>query len=222
MLYTAMRSVIAPTARLVYRPRVEGRHHVPRHGAVILASNHLSFIDSVVIPIVAPRPVIFLAKSEYFTGTGIKGAACRAWFTAIGSIPVERGDNRAAQASLDAALGVLSKGEAFDIYPEGTRSRDGRLYRGKTGVGWLALKAQVPVVPVALLGTEKIQPVGSRMPRLHRITVRFGEPLVFDGTTTSPTPAKARREVTDQIMDAIAELSHQERAAAYNESPAVG
>ncbi|MBA2699912.1 MAG: 1-acyl-sn-glycerol-3-phosphate acyltransferase [Nocardioidaceae bacterium] len=222
MLYAAMRSVIAPTARLVYRPYVEGAQHVPRHGAVILASNHLSFIDSVVIPIVAPRPVIFLAKAEYFTGTGITGAACRAWFTAIGSIPIERGDNRAALASLDAALGVLRKGEAFGIYPEGTRSRDGRLYRGRTGVGWLALTAKVPVVPVALIGTDKIQPVGSRMPRLHRITVRFGEPLVFDGTTTSPAPAKARREATDKIMAAIAALSPQELAGVYNESPPVG
>ncbi len=214
-----MRSVVAPLARLVYRPIIEGREHVPRHGPVILASNHLSFVDSLVIPIVAPRPVFFLAKSEYFTGRGPRGLVMRTWFTAIGSIPVERGDSRAAQASLDAALRVLKDGEAFGIYPEGTRSRDGRLYRGRTGVGWLALTAKVPVVPVALIGTEKIQPVGTRRLRLHRITVRFGEPLIFDATNTSAVPARARREATDQIMAAIAALSGQERAPSYNERP---
>jgi len=219
MLYSAMRSVVAPVARAIYRPRVEGRHHVPAHGAVIIASNHLSFIDSVVIPIVAPRPVVFLAKVEYFTGPGLKGAATRAWFTTIGSIPVTRGDNRAAQASLDAALSLLAAGDAFGIYPEGTRSRDGRLYRGHTGVGWLALTAGVPVVPVALIGTDKIQPVGSRMPRLHRITVRFGVPLRFDPARMPTPPARARREATDAVMDAIAELSGQDRARGYNESP---
>jgi len=214
-----MRAVVSPTARVVYRPRVEGREHVPKRGAVILASNHLSFIDSVVLPIVAPRPVVFLAKSEYFTGSGLKGAASRAWFTAIGSIPVERGDNRAAQASLEAALGVLRRGETFGIYPEGTRSRDGRLYRGHTGVGWLALTARVPVVPVGLIGTEKIMPVGTRIPRLHKITARFGAPLTFDPSMFQASPAQARRAATDQIMDAIAHLTGQERSTAYNERP---
>lgn len=219
MLYSAMHSVVAPVARVVYRPRVEGRDHVPRRGPVILASNHLSFIDSAVIPIVAPRPVVFMAKAEYFTGTGLKGAATRSWFKAIGSIPVERGDNRSAQSSLDAALSLLDAGGAFGIYPEGTRSRDGRLYRGHTGVGWLAINAAAPVVPVALIGTEKIQPVGAKVPRLHRITVRFGEPLTFDPSRMSSAPARARREATDAVMDAIAAMSGQERACCYNEVP---
>ncbi len=219
MLYRAMRGVVAPVARAVFRPKVEGRHHVPKHGAVIIASNHLSFIDSVVIPVVAPRPVIFLAKVEYFTGTGLKGFATRTWFNAIGSIPIERGDNRAAQASLDAALTVLGRGDAFGIYPEGTRSRDGRLYRGRTGVGWLALTADVLVVPVALIGTEKIQPVGSRRLHMHRITVRFGAPLRFDAARMPSTPALARRQATDEIMDAIAALSGQPRASTYNQAP---
>lgn len=219
MLYAAMRFVIAPLARLVYRPVVEGRRNVPKHGAVIVASNHLSFIDSVVIPIVAPRPVIFIAKREYWTGTGAKGLLLRAWFTAIGSIPIERGSHRAAQAALAAALQVLEAGQAFGIYPEGTRSRDGRLYRGRTGVGWLALAAQVPVVPVALIGTDEIQPVGARIPRLRRITVRFGAPLRFARPGPGTTPAQARRHVTDEIMAAIAELSHQPLAGVYNESP---
>ncbi len=218
MLYAAMRFVVAPLARLIYRPIIEGRDNVPRHGAVIVASNHLSFIDSVVLPIVAPRPVIFLAKQEYWTGSGIRGALVRAWFTAIGSIPVERGTHRAAQASLDAALQVLKDGQAFGIYPEGTRSRDGRLYRGRTGVGWLALTAQVPVVPAAVIGTEQIQPVGARLPRIRRITVRFGEPLTFPPPSAGTRAAQARREATDQIMAAIAELSPQELAGVYNES----
>jgi 1-acyl-sn-glycerol-3-phosphate acyltransferase len=218
VLYAAMRFVIAPLARLIYRPIIEGRDNVPRHGAVIVASNHLSFIDSVVLPIVAPRPVVFLAKREYWTGTGVRGALARAWFEAIGSIPVERGTHRAAQLSLDAALQVLKNGQAFGIYPEGTRSRDGRLYRGRTGVGWLALTAQVPVVPAALIGTDKIQPVGARLPRIRRITVRFGEPLTFPPPSTGTTAAQARRMATDEIMAAIAVLSPQELAGVYNES----
>ena len=219
MLYAAMRFVVAPLARLIYRPIIEGRGNVPHHGGVIVASNHLSFIDSVVIPIVAPRPVVFLAKREYWQGPGVRGALVRAWFNTIGSIPVERGTHGAAQASLDAALQVLKDGQAFGIYPEGTRSRDGRLYRGRTGVGWLALTAQVPVVPAALIGTDKIQPVGARLPHIRRITVKFGEPLTFPPPSTGTTAAQARRAATDQIMAAIAALSQQESAGIYNESP---
>ena len=137
---------------------------MPSSGPVIVASNHLSFADSMVIPIVAPRRVVFLAKEDYFTGTGAKGAAVRAWFTGMGMIPVDRDDTKAALASLDVALDVLGRGEAFGIYPEGTRSRDGRLYRGRTGVAHLALTSGVPVVPVGLTGTEHIQPVGSSCP----------------------------------------------------------
>jgi 1-acyl-sn-glycerol-3-phosphate acyltransferase len=221
VLYAAMRFFVAPLARLIYRPIIEGRDNVPRRGAVIVASNHLSFIDSVVIPIVAPRPVVFLAKREYWEGPGIRGALVRAWFEAIGSIPVERGTHRAAQVSLDAALQVLKDGQAFGIYPEGTRSRDGRLYRGRTGVGWLALTAQVPVVPTALVGTDLIQPVGASLPRIRRITVRFGEPLTFPPPSSGTTAAQARRAATNEIMAAIAALSPQELAGSYNESPAI-
>ncbi|MEJ3744368.1 lysophospholipid acyltransferase family protein [Actinomycetes bacterium KLBMP 9797] len=205
-------ALLAPLARLVYRPVVEGRHHVPRRGPVILASNHLSFIDSWVIPMAAPRPVAFLAKAEYFDKWHT-----RALFGALGAVPVRRGAHRAAQASLDAALRVLDAGGAFGIYPEGTRSRDGRLYRGRTGVGWLALTARAPVVPVALAGTEKIQPVGSRLPRIHRVTVRFGAPLVFGPEYGDADSAAARRRVTDEIMDEIAALSTQERSPTYNQ-----
>ena len=222
MFALVARSVLAPLARVVYRPVVEGRENVPRRGAVILASNHLSFIDSMVIPLVAPRPVVFLAKAEYFTGTGFKGWLSRGFFTAIDAVPVERGTHRAAQASLDAALEALNAGKAFGIYPEGKRSLDGRLYRGRTGVAWLALTSGAPVVPVALAGTENIQPVGRRIPRIRRVTVRFGEPMDFSERAAAVRDGRAavgpvRRAVTDEIMDAVQALSQQERAAVYNE-----
>src|SRR3954454_13075979 len=150
--------------RAIWRPRVSGRDRVPRTGPLILASNHQSFIDSVVIPAVAPRPVGFLAKSDYFRGRGLKGRFVKAWFEIFGALPVDRDDSRAAIASLDTALGVLAVGGAFGIYPEGTRSRDGRLYRGRTGVAQLALTSDAPVVPVGLQGTAEVQPVGTRRP----------------------------------------------------------
>jgi 1-acyl-sn-glycerol-3-phosphate acyltransferase len=187
---------------------------------VILASNHLSFMDSMVIPLVVPRRVSFLAKSEYFTGSGVKGTLSRWWFRGFGMIPVDRDDTRAAQASLDAALGVLRSGGAFGIYPEGTRSRDGLLYRGRTGVAWLATTSGAPVVPVALVGTEKLQPVGSRLPRPAKVSVRFGAPIEV-GTRFEGMPAgRARRELTDEIMTAIRAMSGQELAGRYNERPA--
>ena len=218
MLYTVAHGVIPPLARAVWRPKVEGLHHVPTTGPVIVASNHLSFFDSVVIPVVVPRKVVFLAKSDYFTGTGVKGALSRAWFEGLGMLPVDRDDTKAAIASLDTALEVLRRGEAFGIYPEGTRSRDGRLYRGRTGVAWLALTAQVPIVPVGLIGTEDIQPVGSSFPRLAKVTVRFGEPIGVEEYAGVPA-GKARRQLTDRVMEAIAGLSGQERVDAYNEVP---
>jgi len=215
MLYLLTRTVLAPVARLIYRPVIEGRENIPRTGPLLLASNHLSFIDSFVIPLVAPRRVVFLAKSEYFTGDGVRGLWMRWLFTALGAIPVQRG-TLGAQEGLDSALEVLKDGLAFGIYPEGTRSRDGRLYRGRTGVAWLALTAGCPVVPVALSGTQDIQPVGSRVPRIGRITVRFGEPLDFShlqGAKAGP----ARREATDAVMMAIRELSGQEFVPRYNQ-----
>src|SRR6185436_5038803 len=220
MLYLLARTVLAPLARVIYRPVIEGRENIPRTGPVVLASNHLSFIDSFVIPIVAPRRVVFLAKSEYFTGHGIRGVWVRGLFQALGAVPVQRGGTHgAAQEALDAALEILNEGLAFAIYPEGTRSRDGRLYRGRTGVAWLALTAGCPVVPVALSGTQDIQPVGSRIPRIRRVTVRFGEPLDFSHLRGSK-PGPARRAATDAVMAAIHELSGQELVPRYNEPPA--
>jgi len=211
VLYLIARFVLRPMF-LILRPTVTGRENVPATGSFIIASNHLSFIDSMVIPLMAPRRVGYLAKAEYFTGTGIKGWLTRTLFTALGAMPVHRQTNRAAQEALDTAMTVLKAGGGFGIYPEGTRSRDGRLARGKTGVAWLALTADCPVVPVGIIGTDLIQPVGARWPRLHRFTVHFGEPLTFPEYRGKAGNNRARREVTDRIMNAIAELSGQEKA----------
>ena len=212
MVYLISRLILRPLFLLVFRPRVVGRENVPATGAFIIASNHLSFIDSMAIPLMAPRRVGYLAKAEYFTGSGIKGWFTKTWFTALGALPVERQTHRAAQAALDTALTVLKAGGGFGIYPEGTRSRDGRLARGKTGVAWLALTADCPVVPVGITGTDRIQPIGASWPRPHRFTVVFGKPLTFAEHRGQAGSNRARREVTDMIMEAIAELSGQEKA----------
>ena len=220
LLQANTRLLLAPLAHMAFRPVVEGRDNVPRTGPVILAANHLSFMDSFVIPLMSPRPVSFLAKAEYFDQPGLKGWLSRTCFTAIGAVPVQRGAHRAAQTALEVALEVLADGRAFGIHPEGSRSRDGRIYRGRTGVGWLALASGAPVVPVAVLGTDRIQPVGARLPRFGRIAVRFGAPLLFPSPPSAGS-GRARRAVTDEIMAAIQELSGQERAPGYNELSAL-
>jgi 1-acyl-sn-glycerol-3-phosphate acyltransferase len=219
MLYEAMRAAVPPVARAIWRPVVEGVDNVPVQGPVILASNHLSFADSVVILIVAPRRVAFLAKEEYFTGPGLKGRLSKSWFTALGMVPVSRDDTRSALDSLAVALEVLGRGDALGLYPEGTRSRDGRLYRGRTGVAQLALQSGAPVVPVGLTGTDLLQPVGRRLPRLVEVTVRFGEPITTGSRYDGVAPGRARREITDEVMAAIQSLSGQEAAGVYNERP---
>ena len=212
--------MLPPLLKVLWRPVVKGQDHVPDIGPVIIASNHRSFFDSVVIPVVAPRQVVFLAKQDYFTGTGVKGALVRGWFEGLGMVPVDRDDTRAAIASLGIALDVLGRGEVFGIYPEGSRSHDGRLYRGRTGVGHLALTSGAPVVPVGLTGTEHVQPIGSRRPRLGKVTVRFGEPMRFAGRYDEGPSGRARREVTDEIMAAIGALTGQEPAEVYNDRSA--
>jgi 1-acyl-sn-glycerol-3-phosphate acyltransferase len=212
VFYLLARFVLRPLFWLTCRPTVTGRENVPATGPVILASNHLSFIDSIAIPLVAPRRVGYLAKAEYWQGTGFVGWLQRALFTALGALPVERGTHRAAQGALDTALGVLQSGGAFGIYPEGTRSKDGRLARGKTGVAWLALTADCPVVPVAVRGTDRVQPVGASWPRPYRVSITFGEPLTFPEQRGQAGRGPARRVVTDRVMEAIAELSGQEKA----------
>lgn len=220
-MYRALHTVVPPVARVVWRPTITGLDNVPSSGPVILASNHLSFVDSVVIPIVVPRKVVFLAKSDYFTGSGVKGALSKAWFTGLGMLPVDRDDTAAAMTSLQTALEVLQRGEAFGIYPEGTRSRDGRLYRGRTGVAHLALTSGAPVVPVGLTGTERLQPIGSRLPRLADVSVTFGEPITVGQEYDGVALGRARRDLTDRVMRAIAELSGQEPAGVYNDLPAI-
>ncbi|MDX6327236.1 MAG: 1-acyl-sn-glycerol-3-phosphate acyltransferase [Nocardioidaceae bacterium] len=217
MFYTALHTAVPPFLRAIWRPHVEGSANVPPEGPVLLASNHLSFADSVVIPVVAPRKVVFLAKAEYFTGTGIRGWLSRSWFEGLGMVPVNREDTRSALDSLDVALEVLGRGEAFGVYPEGSRSRDGRLYRGRTGVAQLALVSGAPIVPVGLLGTELLQPVGTRWPRLARVTVRFGRPITVQGEYDGVAPGRARRELTDRVMRDIQQLTGQEAAGVYNE-----
>jgi 1-acyl-sn-glycerol-3-phosphate acyltransferase len=210
--YRLLRLILSLVAYVLLRPQVTGLHNVPRRGPVILASNHLSFIDSLIIPLVVPRHVTFIAKAEYFTGTGIKGRISRWFFTTMGNIPVDRQDPRAGQRSLEDALAVLRRGGAFGIYPEGTRSRDGKLHPGHTGVAWLALAGQAPVVPVALRGTDKVQPVGKRLPRPYRgVQVHFGAPIdPSRQLTTGARPAQVRRELTDQVMASIHRMSGQE------------
>lgn len=218
--YAFGRTVISMLARVLYRPKVEGRENIPRTGPVILASNHLSFIDSIAIPISAPRPVHFMAKSSYFEGTGVSGGLSRTFFQSIGAIPVRRGAGQAALDALDLQRKLLDQGLAVALYPEGTRSTDGRLYKGRTGVAFLALQTGAPVVPVGLIGTDKAMPVGAKMPSMkERVTVRFGQPL--DLSPHGPaTSGRARRLATDEIMAAIHALSGQELAGAYNEAPA--
>lgn len=217
MFYPVVNAVLPPLFKAIWRPHVEGLEHIPAEGPVILASNHRSFADSVVIPVVVPRKVVFMAKQDYFTGTGIKGRAIRAWFEMLDMVPVDRDDNRSAVAALDVALEVLRRGEAFGVYPEGTRSRDGRLYRGRTGVAQLAMVSGAPIVPVGVVGTERLQPVGTTVPRLVKVSVRFGAPIEVAGRYDGVPPGRARREITDRVMAEIQRLSGQEAAGVYNE-----
>lgn len=198
--------LLGPLLRIVFRPKVVGA--VP-DGPAILASNHLAFCDSLFLPLVAPRKVVFIGKEEYFTGTGLRGRLVAAFFRGVGTIPVDRRGGSEAADALATALRVLKRGRLFGIYPEGTRSPDGRLYRGKTGVARLALESGAPVVPCALIGTNKVQPMGCRMPRrIMRVEVRFGEPMTFEAGTDL-------RTATDQIIAAIQRLSGQEYVDVY-------
>lgn len=215
MLYTATKRIVGTAARAVYRPKVVDVDKVPRTGPVILAPNHLAVLDSFIVPLVLPRPVAFLAKAEYFRGSGIKGGLSRWLFGSLGAIPVERGRGRAAMAALESAEQVLRSGGAFGIHPEGTRSPDGRLYRGRTGVARLALSTGAPVVPVALHGTDKLQPRGAKLPRPRPVTVRFGDPLDFGRYSGMEGSLPVLRSITDEIMYAIGELSEQEYVDRY-------
>ncbi|WP_030810717.1 lysophospholipid acyltransferase family protein [Streptomyces sp. NRRL S-337] len=216
MFYQVLKYVLlGPLLRLVFRPRVEGLEHVPEEGAAIIAGNHLSFADHFVMPAIVPRRVTFLAKSEYFTGPGLKGRLTAAFFRGVGQIPVDRSGGRASRAAIASGLAVLRKGRLLGIYPEGTRSHDGRLYKGRTGVAAMALQAGVPVIPCAVIGTFEAQPTGRRLPRAMRITIRFGAPLNFSRYAGLADERTALRAVTDRIMYAILSLSGQEYVDLY-------
>lgn len=222
MLYALARLTVLALFRTIWRPVIEGRAHIPLTGPLIVASNHLSFIDSIVIPLAVPRPVVFLAKAEYFGGGGLASLPRRAFFRAFEAVPVERDQQGDAELSLRLAAEVLTRGDAFGIYPEGTRSRDGRLYRGRTGVGWLAMTTGAVVLPVGLVGTDQVQPIGARMPRVRRVHVAFGEPVDPASFADARSPGQARRQLTDEVMDRIAALCGQPRADGYNERAGEG
>ncbi len=207
--------VIGPPLRLGTRLQVTGTEHVPATGPVIIASNHVSFCDSLFIPLAAGRPVNFLGKQEYFTGRGVTGRFVASFMRAIGTIPVERGSGRAAAESLDIAEEVLRGGGAFGIYPEGTRSPDGRLYKGRTGVARLVVRTGAPVIPCALIGTDKVQPVDARVLRPAKVRARLGPALDFSEHLATLHKSPLLRAITDDVMDAIAAMSGQQRSAVY-------
>ncbi|GLZ59985.1 MULTISPECIES: lysophospholipid acyltransferase family protein [Micromonospora] len=216
MLYWLLKYVIlGPLLKLIFRPRVEGLRHVPATGPVILASNHLSFFDSIFIPLIVSRRVTFVAKAEYFTGTGLKGRLMKMFFVGTGTIPVDRSGGQAARAALDTQLRVLRAQGVAGIYPEGTRSPDGRLYRGKTGVARLALESGAVVVPVAMLNADELQPPGRLLPRVGQVRVRFGAPLDFSRYAGLAGDRFVERAVTDEVMYELMELSGREYVDIY-------
>lgn len=207
--------VLGPATEVLFRPWVKGLKNIPATGGAILASNHLSVSDSIFLPIKVPRPVVFLAKMEYFQGTGIKGRATRAFMRMTNQLPMDRSGGRASAHSLSSGEEALKEGRLLGIYPEGTRSPDGRLYKGKIGVARLALSAQVPVIPVAMIGTDKVQPIGRKLPRVRRVGMIIGEPLDFSEFYDRAADRQVQRQVTDEIMYAIMRLSGQEYADVY-------
>ena len=210
MQYQLSRIVAGPFLHTIWRPKVTGAEHVPAAGGAILAANHQSVVDSVFLPLMLDRPVTFSAKAEYFTASGPAARLWAAYLKATNQLQMDRDGPRAAQDTLDAALVLLRAGNLFGIYPEGTRSPDGRLYRGRPGVGYLALKSGLPVIPVAILGTRRVLPPGRVVPRPGRIEVRIGAPLQFAPELTAGPPGKARRLIAEQVISAIQQLSGQE------------
>jgi 1-acyl-sn-glycerol-3-phosphate acyltransferase len=210
--YGVLRAFLTPFLMVLFRPKVKGLRHVPSTGPVIIASNHLSFSDSIFMPLVVPRKVTFLAKSEYFTSPGPKGLLKKLTFIALGQVPVDRSGGRRSEAALITGLKVLAEGKCLGIYPEGTRSPDGRLYKGRTGIARLAIESGAPIIPVAMFNTEKIQPTGTVVPKVMRVEMIFGEPMYFDGDSSD---LLYLRDVTDKIMQTIQTLSGQEYVDTY-------
>jgi 1-acyl-sn-glycerol-3-phosphate acyltransferase len=210
--------VVGPIVLAVFRPWVVGLDNIPKEGAVVLASNHLSFIDSIFLPLVVGRRVVFLAKSEYFTGKGLKGWATKLFFQATGQLPIDRSGGKASEASLITGLRVLGEGRVLGIYPEGTRSPDGNLYRGRTGVARMVLEAGVPVIPVAMIGTEEVMPIGTRLPKVRRIGIIIGVPLDFTRFEGLEGDRFVLRSVTDELVYDLRDLSGQEYVDVYASS----
>jgi 1-acyl-sn-glycerol-3-phosphate acyltransferase len=207
---------LGPLLKLVFRPRVEGADNVPLEGPAILASNHLSYADWLFMPLTLPRRVTFVAKAEYFTTPGIKGWFQKKFFSGSGQVPIDRSSGSAAEGALQSAKKILAQGELFGIYPEGTRSHDGRLYRGKTGVARLALEMKVPVIPIAVIGTDEIAPPGKKFGTLTRPLVRFGKPLDFSRYEGLENDRFILRSITDEIMYEIMRLGGQEYVDVYS------
>ncbi|HOB56355.1 MAG: 1-acyl-sn-glycerol-3-phosphate acyltransferase [Microbacteriaceae bacterium] len=219
MFYWFMKNLVAgPLVKTVFRPWVTGADNIPKTGAVILASNHLSVVDSIFLPLVIERRISFLAKSDYFMGRGVKGWAIKNFLKGTGMLPIDRSGGKASEASLNTGLKVLARGEVLGIYPEGTRSPDGKLYRGRTGVARMILEAHVPVVPVAMIDTEKVMPIGSKLPKVRRIGVIFGEPLDFSRFEGLESDRFILRSITDEIMYELNRISGQEYVDIYASS----
>ncbi|MEV4688048.1 lysophospholipid acyltransferase family protein [Microbacterium sp. LWH3-1.2] len=216
MFYWLMKYVvIGPIVKAIWRPWIVGRRNVPAEGAAILASNHLSFVDSIFLPLMLDRPVVFLAKSDYFTGKGIRGWATRMFFKGTGQLPIDRSGGKASEASLNTGLQVLGSGDLLGIYPEGTRSPDGKLYRGRTGIARMALEAHVPVVPVVMVDTDTMMPIGTTIPRIVRVGIVVGEPLDFSRFSGLEGDRYVLRSITDEIMVALQRLGEQEYEDVY-------
>ncbi|GGD85730.1 1-acyl-sn-glycerol-3-phosphate acyltransferase [Microbacterium murale] len=219
MFYWLMKYVvIGPVVKAIFRPWIVGRSNVPKHGAAILASNHLSVSDSVFLPLLIDRPMSFLAKSDYFTGRGLKGWATKYFMKATGQIPIDRSGGKASEASLNTGLQVLGRGDVLGIYPEGTRSPDGKLYRGRTGIARMALEARVPVIPVVMVDTDTAMPIGRTVPRIVRVGIVIGEPLDFSRYEGMENDRYILRSVTDEIMVALQRLGEQQYDDVYASS----
>ncbi|NEE18318.1 1-acyl-sn-glycerol-3-phosphate acyltransferase [Streptomyces sp. SID7499] len=213
--FAFIKAMLGPAMRLMFRPQVEGAEHIPGDGPVILAGNHLTFIDSMILPLVCDRQVVFIGKDEYVTGKGLKGRLMAWFFTGVGMIPVDRDGGRGGVAALMTGRRVLEEGRMFGIYPEGTRSPDGRLYRGRTGIARLTLMTGAPVVPFAVIGTDKLQPGGAGLPRPGKVTVRFGEAMEFSRYEGMDRDRYVLRAVTDSVMTEVMQLSGQEYVDMY-------
>lgn len=224
MLYGLLkRGLLGPALHVVFRPHAEGVEHIPESGPVLLVANHQSFSDSLFMPLLTPRPVKFLAKAEYFTGRGVKGWLSAGFFRGVGSVPIDRAGAKAADAALRTALRLLEQGQIVGLYPEGTRSPDGRLYKGRTGAARIALTAGCLVLPCAISGTEQVQPTGKMIPKVHPVTVTFGPPMDFSRYTDglwdlvrdTDDEHTVLRAVTDEIMHTLIAMTGREYVDLY-------